>query len=331
MLYFLIILTLLTERYIEELASETLNQRIEMDVDIEQSLFNLTSNLISRLMPGQTGVFVFFYSAQLMHKLAHYTKDLDNYINIDKLISKIIENANILSQGGRTEELYIYENVMIEFISTLIDKSNVAVVNDINRRFFLQLVFGQIIKKIDIIKRFPEEIKNNFKQINISFYEKKNESIVPSEEVLECDKLFQFLNRNLLCFFNYLMKYTTDVTIGKRLLKEVEDLLINLIPVPELKSMLLEILIVYIYSKTTQAKNITDERKIMRVILSSIFEFLSEKYTSNFIAIPEIVTLEIIDSMLNRVNLFVDIICDHNYIISKEQLLNERYIRVKFN
>jgi hypothetical protein len=340
----------MAKKYIEELINEqnTLHNAITMDVDIEQSLFNLINNLINRTSSGIHSIYLFYYCSHLVYYLTKQTKDFDYYISVEKYLTKTHGYIDNLKLINRDEDLNIFKNTIVDSLGLIFERTSVISLSNENSKFFIQLVFNNLIDNIVNINKYYEKIKNSFR-LNTSVYVKESKSdlialALTGNDSIEYEMTVSLLKRNIDSFFNYILKFTTDVSAGKKIWKEVEDYINNVIIGINNNNhnILLEISIIYIFNKTKQIhnNNIIVEKntninnslvngKNNRIVLSSIFEFLCDKYTSDIIVFPHDINTIDLKAMVNNLNLFFEILNNHSYLIINGDMFNERYMKVK--
>lgn len=382
-LYFLIIYTIIVRKYIEENQLQLGQQedkshiqqkkvekinRLPWDntgidslseaswIDIEQTVFNLVNNLINKPYNNKSKFLnIFYHSSWLIFYLTSQTKDFDNYINLEKYIIKI---KSVIDQGliQNPSELSIYRFSMIKVLGEAFEKTK-NVVNQLSRlthKFIIELIFISMSERKKFIQENSENLKLLLKNSFVSrtgTYHSKNKSDF-SEEIslinLMNDKNYLEIRDIIESYYKYVVRFTTDVTAGKKIWKQVEEYMKNSLTLEE-GNILLEISVIYIFNKCKASSG--------KIILSSIFEFLCDKFnSSNFIQIPKSANLENrADSkfslspdknniksparstnnisynrqnslLQNNLNLFYEIICNHYEIILTDQILNERYM-----
>jgi len=282
---------------------------------------------------------VFYHTSHLLYYLTSQTKEFDNYINLEKFISKIEFSISLIK---KQEEAKIFRNDIVIILGCSFEKTNNLILSKSTHNFILDLIFTSITENREFVISNSDNLKSLFKNNKIEFNLKDNKSdLTVSEEAammnLISDKNFLNLRDNLESFFKYLNKFMTDVSLGKKIWKEVEELLFKKIgnleispvqnsnfPSNSSSGAILEIVIIFIFNKCKNCK----------IILSSIFEFLCDKFNiSNYVDIPSIeknnqnVKGEAKETFLNNgLNLFYEIICNHYEIILTDQILNERYM-----
>jgi hypothetical protein len=373
-LYFLIIYTIIVRKYIEEnqlqlgqqevQAQQKVENRLPWDnidsscdaswIDIEQTLFNLVNNLINKPYNNKSKFLnIFYHSSWLIYYLTSQTKDFDNYINLEKYILKI---KSVLDQGLIQDpvEISTFRFSMIKILGEAFEKTNNVVkqISRLTHKFIIELIFSSMSERKKFIQDNSENLKILLKNSSVSrsgTYHSKNKSDF-SEEIslinLMNDKNFVDLRDIIETYYKYVVRFTTDVTAGKKIWKEVEEYMKNFLSLEE-GNILLEVSVIFIFNKCKTPSG--------KIILSSIFEFLCDKFnSSNFIQIPKTSTIENrVESkyslsgeknksptrsvsnisysrqnslLQNNLNLFYEIICNHYEIILTDQILNERYM-----
>lgn len=313
----------MTKKYIEENA-QTEDSDINLWIDIEQALFNLVNNL---LLKHPINLNIFYYSSQLLYYLTSNTKDLDNYINTDKYISKIKSNLDLITDNNIK---LIYKGNMVKLLGLLFKKSEQNILNLTYKSFIIEIIFsnfidssGYIVENKDNIKQYFN-YKNGLHNLSLSFKspqsDQKDENIIN----LITDIRFILILDSCETYYKYLFKYVTDVTTGKKIWKEVERFLKNNLHDKVLNYLILELVILYIFNKS---KNYISDSN--RKIMSSILEFICDDFVLNktdynfeFESIPG----QVNNYSNNNINLFYEIISTTNETILAELIINERYM-----
>jgi hypothetical protein len=312
-MFFIIVLTIMIQKYVDELNS--LNEE-DIDIDVEQALFNLVNNLINQKLIGIVPTNVFYYCSHLIMLLASATKNLDYYINIEKYILKAkgcIQNLELLD---RTSEVEIFKETLIFVLGELLYKTKNVIISKQEHSFYIHLVFSSFIKEKEILLENVENIKNIFKTSRTP-YNKDNKSDTIVDDV-NFDRILMNLKKNIDSFYKYLFTFTTDVSTGKKIWKEIEYYVLSLIMNQRQCNDLLQIFILYIFNKI---KLLQENEKKNKIIISSIFEFLCDKFNYSNKNIP-------IDENEHCTSMFYDIVCNHYETISthSSQLFTERYM-----
>lgn len=346
-LHLLIVLAIMTKKYLEDSEEDT------GWIDIEQELFNLVNNLINRKYTNYSWFCcIFFYSIHLINLIALKTHDLDNYINIEKFISKIkflIQNyfnpqIQIPQQENSSNfnldniEMKKFVNVCLNLLGTFFDKTDELILSKNIHQFTIELIFTSLVHYQDFILENFTTIKNSFKNFNNEKNNKNNISFVDETvSSLILNENYKLITNNMDTFYKYLNKYTTDVTAGKKIWKHVEDFLNLKISNATLTNLILEMIIIFIFNKskfdTNNDLNLPDDgkeknlKKHQKINLTSIFEFLCEKFSSTHVIImPSNSKIPRILEKNNNLNLFYEIISNHYDVILTDQILNERYM-----
>jgi hypothetical protein len=316
-MFFIIVLTIMIQKYIEEISS-SLNEEgdIDIDIDVEQALFNLVNNLINQKLIGIVPTNVFYYCSHLIALLANTTKNLDYYINIEKYILKAKGCIQNLELMDRTSEVEIFKDTLIVVLGELLYKSRSTIVSKQEHHFYIHLVFSSFIKEKDILLENVENIKNIFKTSRTPYNkDNKSETIVDDPNF---DRILTGLKKSIDSFYKYLFTFTTDVSTGKKIWKEIEDYVLSVIADQRQCNDLLQIFILYIFNKI---KLLSENEKKNKIIISSIFEFLCDKFNYSSKNIP-------VDEGEHCASMFYDIVCNHFETISSHssQLFTERYM-----
>lgn len=352
-------LTITTKKYIEENilsnASEItkLSSESNLWIDIEQVLFNIVNKLLTKNYNNPlTFVNVFYYVSRLLQELISQTNNLDNFINLEKFIGKIKICLEMISLP---EEFAITKNTMINLLGQSFEKTSNISLSIESHKFVINLIFSTIASKADYVMK-NEQVKNIFKDDRFyklkenkgeySFSENHSFSGVP------IDKNFVILRDNIECFYRYIERYTTDVSTGKKIWKQVENFLFEKTNDTYATSMLLEITIIYIFNKTRvrlifalNSSNTFFPQK-GKILLSSIFEYLCDKLYSGTLEHMVIPSPDSINATMGNkhisfaaaekkqsalveknLNLFYEIIYNHSDVILIDQLLTERYMQ----
>jgi hypothetical protein len=303
------------QKYIEEL-STTDENNVNLDIDVEQELFNLINNLLSHKSPGIVPTNIFYYSSHLIYFLAGKTKNMDYYINIERYINKAKNCIQNLELMERNAEVGIFKETLVIVLGELFLRTKNIVVGKQEQSFYVNLIVSTFIREKDILLENIENIKAIVKNNKLQPYkDNKSETIVDDPNF---EKTVTTIRKNIDSFYKYLFTFTTDVSIGKKIWKEVEDYVASVIPDQRQCNMLLQIFILYIFNKI---KLLSENEKKHKIIVSSIFEFLCDKFNYSSKNIP-------VDENEHCVSLFYDIVCNHYEIISQHssQIFNERYM-----
>jgi hypothetical protein len=364
-LYLLIVLAIMTKKYIEETLLSHLENEPEENlwVDIEQALFNLANNMINtrpksiqpvnnpNVQYSPTQINIFYHCAHLILQLCNQTKDLDNYVNVEKFIGKSKLCIEILNQNKSFTELPIFKYNSVIILGSVFEKTNNHILDKNSHSFLISLYFSLILSYKDFIQSQCEPIKTYFK--NNKFYlnrDAKSEILLSEDSTilsLFTDKNFSQVKEIIDSFYKYITTYTTDVNAGKKIWKLVEEYVQNQIDNSTISNLILEITIIYIFNKSrtlssNKEKNIKDflgknsfilnnnlqqsQVKNNKILLSSIFEFLCDKFSFIYVKIP-LSAQNYNMGNNNNLNLFYEVICNHYDIILTDQILNERYMQ----
>lgn len=287
---------------------------------------------------------------RLLIELTSQTSNFDNYINLEKFINRIKVCLELITLQ---EEFEICKNSMINMLGLAFEKTAILSLSAESHKFVISLIFSTIASKADYIMK-NEQVKNIFKEDR--FYKiRDNKSEYSYNERdsmmgLMNDKNFTVLRENIDSFYRYIEKYTTDVSAGKKIWKQVENYLNEKTNDTYATSIMLEITIIYIFNKTriksitaVNTSNMTFAHK-GKILLSSIFEYLCDKLSSGSLehmVVPntDSINATIINKMASvntdniqsaivekNLNLFYEIIYNHYDIILIDQLLSERYM-----
>lgn len=348
MKFFIIVYTIIVKKYIEENMNMQTEYKEHEDtcwLDIEQTLFNLANVIINRqFSSAELTVSMFYYTSQLLFYLTSLTKDFDNYINLEKYLHKLKLNLEAITSP---EEKLIFKNSLIEVIGEMFAKTRITVLSKETHNFIISFIFSTIMENKDFIIQNNENVKHIF--INKAYHSDNKSDLLSEDMVISNllnNKSFQIIQENIESFYQYVSKFTTDVSGGKKMWKEVEEYLVDILGDMNQCSQILEITIIYIFNKN-RGKVLNPARKSSeKIILSSIFEFLCDKLNSlEQIDIPikdlnsnrnvedNVVSSHFSPSLSKQktvlqknLNLFYDIMCNHYETILTDQILNERYM-----
>jgi hypothetical protein len=290
----------MTKKYLEDLK----NDQEVMDVDIEQELFNMVNNLINQRIGGIITTNIFYYCSHLLNELASQTKDIDYYINIDKYInqaSQCIHNLDILNRGS---ELIAFKQIFIIVLGEYFGKTKNLILTKQNYQFYLSTNFSAFIREKELISDNYENLKNVFK--SFSLYKSRGD---------DTETVLNLIRTHIDSFYKYLTTFTTDLSAGKKIWKDVEEYLLSEIDYRH-TNMFIQLFILYIFNKIKLCDSDCEKSP---VIVSSIIEFLCDKFNYSHINLPE-------DEKTYCVSLFYDIICNHYEVILSNQNFNERYM-----
>jgi len=351
------VFAILTKTYKEELGNYV---NKDFEVDMEKPFFDLHNNLIILQKSSDINNKLLFYSGKLISLFTFESTNFDKYItNIEAYFNKL--NAAIDSLRNNETELMVYKHFSLELIGLIFDQTESKLFSNNTIIFILDLIFSQIFNLI--LNNSEYLIKQN--EENRDFFVN-----IFSEEILlttmgnidSKDKkhleLFIAIKENLSCFYKFMKKITTDITTGKKLWKSVEDLINLQIKEQNVKNLLFQMTLIFIFVKTRiDDSDMTErQRKVSsdnnnkdlntnylitnnkssytvklnghtkhKIILSSIFEFLCEKLSSTKIVIPckkkDVVSY-------NNLNLFHDMIIQFFDVVITDNILNDRYTQV---
>ena len=175
------------------------------------------------------------------------------------------------------EEFELYKQKFLENFGLLCLKSKVEISCKI-RNFVLDLIVSYFVNNADIINKNQHHL--------IFYYRKEKKS---SHENPELDNLMKSIYLYLDCYFKYLVKFTNDITTGKKIWKNMEEIIRSKLEDKQHCQMIIELVIMYIFSisktiKTGITKIIEDVNKC-KLIFSTIFEFLCDKLNSTRIKV----------------------------------------------
>ena len=352
------VLTITIKKYIEENTQSNISEITKMSIesnlwiDIEQVLFNIVNKLISKNYNNpSTFINVFYYSTMLLQEIMSQTNNFDNFINLEKFISKM---KTFLELVDGPQELAISRNTMINVLGQAFEKTGDMSLSLEGHKFVISLIFSTIAAKADYVIK-NEQVRNVLKEER--FYKMRDNksefslSENNSMSVLLNDKTFLNLRDNIDSFYRYIEKYTTDVSAGKKIWKQVETFLDNKINDPSITNILLEISIIYIFNRTRiKSMNAVINSFLNfphkgKILISSIFEYLCDKLSSGTLEQqlvpsidsinatignkPYVVSAEKMQSALveKNLNLFYEIIYNHYDGILIDHILSERYMQ----
>lgn len=217
-----------------------------------------------------------YFTAHLYSYLITLTQKIDIYISSEKYLTKLKYGLDTCKDI--LEEYAFYKEKFVENFGLLCVKSKVEVSWNI-RNFVLDLIVSYLVQNASVI--------NNNQQQLIFYYRKEKKSI--NQDISELEILMNCVSLYLDCFHKYLVQFTDDITTGKKLWKNMEELIRSKLDDQSLCQMMIEVIIMYIFSMSKSSNNhknqlIVDIRKC-KLIFSSIFEFLCDKLNSSKIKI----------------------------------------------
>ena len=304
-------LTILVSKYIEEHNENNPNSK-EIYFDSEQEIYKILENIIS----NTNSKIILYYTSHLYYHLITITQKVDIYISIEKYLSKL--KNGLEGCKNNLEEYNLFKQKFLENFGLICGKSKIDISLSL-KNFVLDLIISQLTEK-------AEKINENKEQLNFFF---QNEKKLKQEdyEIEELGNLKIMISLNLDCFHKYLVQFTNDITTGKKIWKNIEELIKNKIEDQHINQMLIELIIMYIFgmSKSLNYGNkiFYSEDNKCKLIFSTIFEFLCDKLNSSRIKVVAAGEYKSVN-----LNLFYEII--YNYVdILIDDILNERYMQVK--
>jgi hypothetical protein len=301
------------------------NKNLEIWIDIEQSLFNLVNNILnSNYQDQELNTSIFFYISWLLYYLTSQTNHFDNYINLEKYLNKCRQYISTIKSN---EEVELFKKMIIKVSGEIFLKTKTLVLSNQNHQFIIELLLNSIKKFSGFLADNKMNIKSLLTNSSISISKDKNETDYSYLNLLENGQ-YKILKDILESFFVFAEKFTNDVTSSKKVFKEIEEFLKNnSLSTLEIND-IIEVILVYFFYRSKSSGHSG------KIILSSIFEFLCDKYnTSNYVEIPLVTEenkLEIekqSTQIQSNLHLLYDIICSHYEIMLTDQILNERYMQ----
>ena len=255
MLFFIIVLTILVSKYIEEHFDNNPNYH-DFYVDFEQDIYKILENILNT---NQSRVMLYF-TAHLYYYLFKITQKIDVYISSEKYLNRL---RNGLNECKETE-LILFKEKIVENFCIFCQKSKVEMSNTI-KNFVIDLILAYLVEN-------SQNIISN-KELFILKSEKKSIREENSESENQMKKIFLYMN----ALNNYLIQFTNDISTGKRIWKTIEDSIKNKLENSEQNQLLIEIIINNVFG---ESQSLYYDESRCRLIYSTIFEFLCDKLNS---------------------------------------------------
>lgn len=298
-------------------------------LDIEQSVFNIMNSLINKRPSKISFPYIYFHCAHIYEILSSQANQIDTYVDIEKNLLKIEDCLRNLKDPM---EIKIFLTCSIRMLAEFFNKINTTI-NSIERiTLIIDLIFLPLIEQKDILNITFEKLKHSIKSLKTNFYklkEKPDTETTDREENFTFQKAISQIKENLDCFFYYILRFTNDITNGKKIWYILENQIIKRTNSEKVTNRIIDLSILYVLGRSRYLKYNATETDKKQIILatSTILEFISDKFFNAKVIIP-LDKNEYIEN--HAVTLFSEIICNYTDLLPYNYLSNESFIDVIF-
>jgi hypothetical protein len=299
-------------------------------LDIEQTVFNILNNLISKKPSKISYPYIYFHCAQVFDHLCSQAHQIDSYIDLEKNIIRIEDCLrNIKDQT----EMRIFMDCIIRMLAEIFNKINLTIISPDKINLILDLIFLPMLEEKESLNISFENLRSSMYHMKTNFFKTKEKIEIDSadrENNFAIQKIIIQRRDNLDCFFYYITKFTNDTTNGKKIWYILENQIIKRTNSEKITNRVIDLSILYILGKSRFLKNFMDENEKKRIVLSisTIIEFISDKFFNSKIIIP----VNKNDYLENHsVALFTEIICNYTDLLPYSFISSETFINVNIN
>jgi len=296
-------------------------------LDIEQTVFNILNNLINKKQSKISYPYLYFHCAQVFELLSSQANQIDAYFDLEKNIIKIEDCLrNIKDQI----ELKIFMNCIIRMLAEIFNKISISIISADKISLLIDLIFLPVLEQKNLLNISFEKLKSSLRSFKSNFYKGKKKlemDMNESDEYYEFKKAVSHMRENLDCFFFFILKFTNDVTNGKKIWIILENQIIKRTNSEKITNRIIDFAILYVLGKSRFLKNSMDESENKKMILaiSTIIEFIAEKFYNSKVIIP-VDKNEYLEN--HSVTLFSEIICNYTDLPPYSYISSETFINV---
>jgi hypothetical protein len=304
-------------------------------LDIEQTIFLIINNLTCKrhskyfLYP-----IIFFHCESIYELIASQAYQIDNYIDLDNMILSIQECIRKIENPN---EVNIFIKAAIRMLTEFFIKINTSITSIDKITTIIKLIFFSLLENKNILNITFENLCHSLKRIKSSFYKPKekfnfdeNLNNNNNQESITLQKTIIEMREILECYFYFVLKFTKDVSNGKKIWLILENHIENKFNSEKITNRLIDLIILFTIGKFRNLKNFSDRldsNNINRdLIVSTILEFVSDKFFNSRIIIPN----EKSEYLKNHsVTLFTELICNYSDLLPLTYMSSESFIKVK--
>jgi len=296
-------------------------------LDIEQTVFNILNNLINKRPSKISYPYIFFHCSQIFELLCSQAHQIDTYIDLEKIIIKIEDCLRNIKDKA---EIKIFMNCIIKMLAEIFNKINTTIISADKITLIIDLIFLPLLEKKDVLNINFHKLKCSFKNLKTNFFQIKEKLEMESTEIEDNHifiKAIIQMRENLDCFYYYIIKFTNDITNGKKIWYILENQIIKRTNNEKITNRVIDLLILYVLGKSRYVKNFVDENENKKIILtiSTIIEFIADKFFNSKIIIPS----DKNDYIENHsVTLFTEVICNYTDLLPYSYISSENFMDV---
>lgn len=335
--FYLIVLNVIIKKCIQEKienistpAGNALSQKNQKNIvkenwlDIEQTIFNILNNLINKRPSKISYPYLYFHCAQIFDLLSSQAYQIDSYIDLEKNIIKIEDCLHIITDET---EIRIFMKSVIKMFAEIFNKINSTIISADKISLILDLIYIPMLENKESLDVSFEKLKTSIYHMKTNFFKTKEKIEIDSVLNISIDKVIGQRKDNLDCFFYYITKFSNDITNGKKIWYILQNQIMKKTNSEKITNRVIDLSILYILGKSRYLKNFMDENEKKRIILSisTIIEFISDKFFNSKIIIP----LDKNDYLESHsVALFTEIILNYTDLLPYSYISSETFIEV---
>ena len=333
--FYLIVLKIIIKKCIEEKINNQSTNTENIDnitkdnwLDIEQFVFNIVNNLLNKKPLKNNYIPIYFHCAHLYELLSSQANKIDGNIDLEKNLIKIDE---CIKNMKNPQEINVFKNETIKMLAKIFNKINTNITSIEKITSIIDLIISPCLDNKEMLNVTFDKLKNSIKSLRSGFYktnEKIDSEFTEREENQTLQRGIISMRENLECFFNYILRFSKDITYGKKIWFILENQIIKKTNSEKITNRMIDLVILYTLGKCRYLKIKNDENIKKQIILciSTIMEFVSDKFYNSKIVIP----MDKNDYIENHsVNLFTDLICDNIDLLPYNFISSESFIEVK--
>jgi hypothetical protein len=310
-------------------------------LDIEQTVFLILNNLTSKKPSKFTYPVIYYHCEVIYDLLASQAHQIDNYIDIDKTLLQIEDCIRNIKEQN---EINIFMKAAICMLTEFFNKINTNITSIDKITSIIKLIFLSLLDHKNILNITFDKLRISLKRVKSNFYKHKenyeydldlnlnlnsNSNLDSNKnENIKIQKTVFEIRDNLECFFYFILKFTNDVTNGKKIWFILENHLGKKTNSEKITNRIIDLIMLFTLGKCRYLKNFSDniEKKNTDLAVTTILEYVSDKFFNSKINIPNDKS-EYIEN--HSVALFSELIFNNSDLLPFSYISSEHFIEVK--
>ena len=228
-------------------------------------------------------------------------------------------------------EIHIFMKGAINMLTEFFKKINIKITSIDKISTIIKLIFLSLLDHKNILNITFDKLRFSLKSVRSSFYRPKEKwefEENDNQENIALHKTISEMRENLDCFFYFILKFTNDVTNGKKIWYILENHIEKKINSEKITNRIIDLIMLYTLGKCRYLKNCCNEteKKNRDLTVSTILEFVSDKFFNSKIIIPNEKS-EYVEN--HSVTFFTELICDNSDLLPFSYISSESFIEVK--